>query len=113
MTGEGIGPALTCARLAAVHARRALERGRFTKAALRHYGKDFHRTFDRRNWAAKIVRAGLAYPWAVNHLIRRAAADPTLAQALNDMTSGIISPTILFRPNMALRIAGFTLGRQF
>lgn len=104
VTGEGVGPSLDSGRLAADHARRALEQGTFSAGALAAYGREFHRRFDSFHRAARLVRIGLGYPWIVNRTIRRASHDPIVAQALDGLLNNTLSPAVLLKPAIVLRI---------
>lgn len=104
MTGEGIGPSMICAELAAKHIIRALNTGEFSAAALAPYGVEFHKTFDNIHRSARIIRKFLAYPRFVNRVIGCAAHDEAFTKLLSQVIRGMASPTELLKPGVVWRI---------
>lgn len=104
LTGEGIAPALLCGRLAAEHARRALEAGDVSAAGLAAYGRAFHALFDRHQRTALLLRRLLSRPWLLDRTVRRAGRDPLLARFLFDLLVGAESPEATFRPRILGRL---------
>jgi menaquinone-9 beta-reductase len=104
MTGEGIGPSMLCAELAAGHARRALERGDFSTEQLSAYGRTFHTTFDALYRAARFARRFIGVPAFANRMIKSARRDPEIAGVLSKIIRGVASPLQLMRPGMLRRL---------
>jgi flavin-dependent dehydrogenase len=103
LTGEGIAAALVSGKMAAAHARRALENGDFSARALAPYGRAFHGRFDRLHRSARLARRVLSVPWLLNRAIRRANYDQLYARQLASVILGKDLPAELLKPEMAIR----------
>ncbi|MCP4518687.1 MAG: NAD(P)/FAD-dependent oxidoreductase [Delftia sp.] len=103
-TGEGIAAAMVSGKMAAKHARRALESGEFSAQALAPYGRAFHRRFDKLHRSARLAQRALGVPWLLNRSIRRASHDPVYARQLAAVIIGRDLPAELFKSKMAIRV---------
>ena len=104
LTGEGIGPALECGKMAAAHARRALESGDFSAAGLAGYGHAFHQRFDAVHRSARVLRRLLSYRWIANRIVHCAQRDHDFALLLGYIVIGIASPATALKPSVVARI---------
>jgi flavin-dependent dehydrogenase len=104
LTGEGIAAALESGELAARHARRALESGDCSAAALAAYGRELHRRYGRDHRAARILRRLLSIPWVMNRVVRCAQRDPDFALLIGHIIIGMTSPAAVLRPGPIVRI---------
>jgi geranylgeranyl reductase family protein len=104
MTGEGIGPAMRSAEMAADVATHALARGDLSAAGLAAYARRFHKEFDRPHRAALLARAALTFPAGVDLAIRAASRRPEIAGLLHDILLGITSPEAMLKPGVALKV---------
>ncbi len=104
MTGEGIGPAMVSAKLAAGHAVQALEQGDFSEASLAGYGEDFHAEFDALHRTAKLARRALGYPWLVDRTIGRCSHDAHFASQLAGILAGVVSPRAMLSTGTLMRV---------
>lgn len=104
MSGEGIGPAMISAEMAAEVAAVALQRGDVSAAGLVDYARRFHAEFDGVHRAALLARSFLTYPFAVNMAIRAAGKRPEVAALLRDILLGVASPAEMLKPSAALKI---------
>jgi geranylgeranyl reductase family protein len=104
LTGEGIGPALECGKMAAAHAQRALESGDFSTAGLAVYGRAFHQRFDAVHRSARVLRRLLSYRWIANRVVRCAQRDHDFALLLGHIVIGIASPAAALKPSVIARI---------
>ncbi|PWH17450.1 MAG: hypothetical protein DDG60_02355 [Anaerolineae bacterium] len=101
MSGEGIGPAMRSAQMAAQVAAEALTRGDVSAQGLSAYARHFHAEFDALHKSALLARSLLTYPFAVNLAIRAAARRPQVAALLHDILLGLISPAEMLKPAVA------------
>jgi geranylgeranyl reductase family protein len=92
LSGEGIAYALESGEMAATHARRALESGDFSEAALSPYGRALHRRYGADHQAARFLRIFFKYPWLLNRLVRRMQQDPDFALTFGLVVIGVESP---------------------
>ena len=113
LTGEGIGPALRCGRLAAEHALEALERGDFSARSLAAYGHAFHRLFDRPHRAARRLRALITRPFILDRVIARADADAAYGRMLYEILAGAAEPGVALRPGAILKLLRPAHGRPW
>ncbi len=104
MTGEGIGPSMVSAEMAARVAIEALRRGDCSVAALGQYARIFHQEFDAVHRSALLARSALTYPFAVNLAIRAASRRPEIANMLHDILLGVTSPAAMLKPGVALKV---------
>ena len=104
LTGEGIATALESGELAARHARRALESGDCSTAALAAYGRELHRRYGRDHRAARILRRLLSIPWVTNRVVRRAQRDPDFALLIGYIIIGVTPPPTVLRPASILKM---------
>ncbi|MDX9991397.1 MAG: NAD(P)/FAD-dependent oxidoreductase [Anaerolineales bacterium] len=104
MTGEGIGPAMISAEIAAHHAIQALEKGDVSEPGLAAYGLAFHKQFDSLHKISQLARTALALPWMVDRTVRRCAKDPVFGAAMAGILAGVVSPGEMLKPGMALRL---------
>jgi len=103
MTGEGIGPAMRCGRLAARHAERALDRGDFSGASLSSYEREFRSAHGGFHRAARAGRWFTGSRRLLDRQIRRARKDDKMAAMLGTVIAGEAHPASLFSPSVALR----------
>lgn len=104
MSGEGIGPSMVCAEIAAAHARKALERGDLSATQLASYGKVFQETFGRLHRTARFARKFMEIQPFVNRTMHRARHDAKVAITLSKLIRGVASPLSLMTPGMSLRV---------
>jgi geranylgeranyl reductase family protein len=102
-TGEGISYALRAAELAADAVDAALTRGRrpdpsAEAAALHTYASRRHREFAGRMLTSRVIQSVLLRPALLEGVFRRFEADPSLAQRLIGVTSGILPPSVVLSP---------------
>lgn len=105
MTGEGIGPAMVSAELAARYAIEALERGDLSSSGLAGYGDLFHAEFDGLHRIARLARNALSYPLLVDRTVSRCSHDPFFAKQLAGILAGIVSPRAMLSTGMLVRVA--------
>ena len=103
MTGEGIGPAMASAELAANVAMHALHTGDVSAAGLAEYGRSFHAKFDRVHRVSRLARTALTLPWMVDRTIKRCSHDQDFAAQLAGILAGVVSPAAMLKPGTALR----------
>ncbi len=104
MSGEGIGPSMICAEIAAEHVREALVRGDFSAAQLAAYGRVFRKTFGPIHRAARFARKFMEIRPFVNRTMHRAQHDDRIAITLSKIIRGVASPLSLMTPGMSLRV---------
>ncbi|MCG2785133.1 MAG: NAD(P)/FAD-dependent oxidoreductase [Anaerolineae bacterium] len=104
MTGEGIGPAMVSAELAARYAVEALQKGDVSESGLAGYGLAFHKQFDSLHKISQLARNALTFPWVVDRTVRRCAKDPVFGAAMAGILAGMVSPGEMLKPGMALRL---------
>lgn len=104
MTGEGIGPAMVSAEIAARCAIEALEKGSLSENGLAGYGLAFHKQFDNLHKISQLARNALTFPWMVDRTIQRCAKDPVFGAAMAGILAGIVSPGEMLKPGMILRL---------
>ena len=105
MTGEGVGPAMVSAELAARYAIEALERGDLSSSGLAGYGDLFHAEFDGLHRIARLARNALSYPLLVDRTVSRCSHDPFFAKQLAGILAGIVSPRAMLSTGMLVRVA--------
>lgn len=98
LSGEGIAYALESGEMAATHARRALESGDFSEAALSAYGRALHRRYGADHQVARFLRIFFKHPWLLNRLVRRMQQDPDFALAFGLVVIGVESPRTVLSP---------------
>jgi menaquinone-9 beta-reductase len=99
-TGEGIYAALRGAELLAPRLLNALAMGSSRAAALAPYDRDRHRTFAGKWWLERVIGAAVARPAVLDHVARRLARRPALADLLVGATGDFIPPSRLVRPSV-------------
>jgi len=104
LSGEGIAYALESGGIAATHARRALESGDFSEAALSAYGRALHRRYGADHQAARFLRIFFKYPWLLNRLVRRMQQDPDFALTFGLVVIGFESPRTVLSPRFLSRL---------
>lgn len=104
MTGEGIGPAMQSAEIAARYAIEALQKGDVSANGLAGYGTAFHKQFDHLHKISQLARNALTFPWMVDRTIARCAKDPVFGAAMTGILAGMISPGEMLKPGMMLRL---------
>jgi flavin-dependent dehydrogenase len=104
MTGEGIGPAMVSAELAARYAVEALQKRDVSESGLAGYGLAFHKQFDSLHKISQLARNALTFPWVVDRTVRRCAKDPVFGAAMAGILAGMVSPGEILKPGMALRL---------
>ena len=98
LSGEGIAYALESGEMAATHARRALESGDFSEAALSAYGRALHRRYGADHQVARFLRIFFKHPWLLNRLVRRMQQDPDFALAFGLVVICVESPRTVLSP---------------
>lgn len=104
MSGEGIGPAMRSAVMAADAAISALQTGDLSASGLAGYARQFHDEFDALHKSALLARSLLTYPFAVNMAIRAASKRPEVAALLHDILLGATSPAEMLKPDVAWKV---------
>jgi len=104
MSGEGIGPAMVSAEMAAEVAVGALRRGDVSAQGLAEYARRFHAEFDPLHRSALFARSLLTYPFAVNMAIRAASKRLEVAALLHDILLGVTSPAEMLKPGAAFKV---------
>jgi geranylgeranyl reductase family protein len=104
LSGEGIAYALESGEMAATHARRALESGDFSEAALSAYSRALHRRYGADHQAARFLRIFFKYPWLLNRLVRRMQQDPDFALAFGLVVIGVEPPKTVLSPHFLSRL---------
>jgi geranylgeranyl reductase family protein len=104
MTGEGIGPAMVSAEMAARYAIEALQKGDVSESGLAGYGLAFHKQFDNLHKISQLARNALTFPWMVDRTIQRCAKDPVFGAAMAGILAGIVSPGEMLKPGMVMRL---------
>jgi len=104
MTGEGVGPAMISAEIAARFAIQALQNGDVSEIGLVGYGLAFHKQFDSLHKISQLARNVLTFPWMVDRTIQRCAKDPIFGAAMAGILAGVVSPGEMLKPGMALRL---------
>jgi flavin-dependent dehydrogenase len=104
MTGEGIGPGMISAELAAKTAVSAVSVGNFSAAQLTPYGTAFHAEFDGVHKIAQLARKGLSYPMMVDRTIKRCSHDPVFGRTMAGVLAGVLSPGAMLKPAMIGRL---------
>jgi len=103
LTLEGIGAAMESGRVAAQHARYALEKGRFTTADLSAYARALRRVFGVEYRAARFLRELLRSERVLERIVGRAQRDPGFANLVaglftrSQSTLGTLTPANLLR----------------
>lgn len=103
LTLEGIGAAMESGRVAAQHARYALEKGRFTTADLSAYAWALRRVFGVEYRSARFLRELLRSERVLERIVGRAQRDPGFAALIaglfirNQSTLGTLTPANLLR----------------
>lgn len=103
-TGEGIYAALRGAELAAGRALAALAAGRFARRDLRGYDRDRRRTFGGKWALERAIGLAVATPRLLDHVARRLARHPPLADLLVGATGDFVPPRRVLNPAFALRL---------
>jgi flavin-dependent dehydrogenase len=104
LSGEGIAYALESGEMAAAHARRALESGDFSEAALSAYGRALHRRYGADHRAARFLRIFFKHPWLLNRLVRRMQQDADFALSFGLVVIGVESPRTVLSPRFLSRL---------
>lgn len=104
LSGEGIAYALESGEMAATHARRALESGDFSEAALSSYGRALHQRYGADHKAARFLRIFFKYPWLLNRLVRQMQQDPDFALTFGLVIIGVESPRTVLSPRFLFRL---------
>jgi flavin-dependent dehydrogenase len=104
LSGEGIAYALESGEMAATHAKRALESGDFSKAALSAYGRALHRRYGADHQAARFLRIFFKHPWLLNRLVRRMQQDSDFALTFGLVVIGVESPRTVLSPLFLCRL---------
>jgi flavin-dependent dehydrogenase len=104
LSGEGIAYGLESGEMAATHARRALESGDFSEAALSAYGRALHRRYGADHQAARFLQIFFKYPWLLNRLVRRMQQDPDFALSFGLVVIGVESPRTVLSPRFLSRL---------
>jgi menaquinone-9 beta-reductase len=104
MTGEGIGPGMMSAEMAAKTAVSAAARGDFSAASLAGYGDLFHAEFDGVHKISRLARQALRYPVMVDRTVKRCSHDPVFAQTMAGILAGVVSPGAMLKPGMVVRL---------
>ena len=97
-TGEGIYAALRGAELAAGHIAAALATGRFRRKALAAYDRDRLRTFAGKWIVERLIGLATGRPALLDHVARRLARRPDLADVLVGVTGDIVPAGRVLRP---------------
>lgn len=98
-TGEGIYAALRGAELAAGQVAQALESGRWRAADLAPYDAARRRAFGGKWLVERLVSWTVAHPAVFEHVVRRLAARPHLADLLVGVTGDFVPPSRVLRPS--------------
>lgn len=104
MTGEGIGPAMLSAEIAAQTAIAALQKGDLSETGLAPYGQAFHKHFDGLHKISQLARTALTLPWMVDRTIQTCAKDQVFGAAMAGILAGIVSPGEMLKPGMVLKL---------
>jgi menaquinone-9 beta-reductase len=104
MTGEGIGPSMLSAEMAATALVAALKTGDVSAQGLESYSKSFHAAFDNLHRNALLARTALTYPVMVNKAMHASSKYPEVAAMLHDILLGVASPAAMMRPGAALKV---------
>ena len=104
LSGEGIAYALESGEMAATHARRALESGDFSEAALSAYGRALDRRYGADHQAARFLRILFKHPWLLNRLVKRMQQDPDFALIFGLVVIGVESPRTILSPRFLSRL---------
>ncbi len=104
LSGEGIAYALESGEMAATHARRALESGDFSEAALSTYGRALRRRYGADHQVARFLRIFFKHPWLLNRLVRRMQQDPDFALTFGLVVIGVESPRTVLSPRFLSRL---------
>lgn len=99
-TGEGIYAALRGAELLAPHACRALEQGALRAADLAPYDRDRRRAFAGKWWLERAIGAVVDHPALLDHVARRLAHRPAVADLLVGATGDFVPAHRVFRPSV-------------
>jgi geranylgeranyl reductase family protein len=105
MTGEGIGPAMLSAELAAAYAAHALVRGDVSMRTLAMYGNAFHGEFDALHRISLMARRALSVPLLVDRTVKRCSHDEIFARSLAGILAGVVSPRAMLHTGMLMRVA--------
>jgi geranylgeranyl reductase family protein len=104
MTGEGIGPAMQSAEIAARYAIEALQKGDVSASGLAAYGEAFHKHFDGLHKISQLARNALTFPWMVDRTIQACAKYPEFGAAMAGILAGIVSPGEMLKPGMVWKL---------
>jgi geranylgeranyl reductase family protein len=103
-TGEGIYAALRGAELAAEQVARGLEADRLGAADLAPYDKARRREFAGKWLVERVVSWMVAHPASLNHVARRFADKPGLADLLVGVTGDFVPPAQVLKPSYVWRL---------
>lgn len=103
LTGEGIDFALESGELAADFAAQALQRGDFSRRALRAYDRALRRKFQSLFVAATWLRRLYINPPALRLLMDRAARQPELADLVGGVVTATADPRLGLNPAIILK----------
>jgi flavin-dependent dehydrogenase len=103
-TGEGVYAALRGAELAAARVGAALEHGRLTRRALTGYDRDRRRTFGGKWLLERAIGLAVRTPRLLDHVARRLARQPRLADLLVGATGDFVPARRILRPAVAARL---------
>jgi flavin-dependent dehydrogenase len=103
-TGEGIFAALRGAELAAARIESAFAAGRFDGAHLRAYDQDRRRAFGGKWRLERLIGLAVRTPMLLNHVARRLAVRPLLADLLVGATGDFVPPAHVLTPAVAARL---------
>lgn len=98
LNGEGIGTAMLSGELAARHGLAALEAGDLSTGALRPYAVDLQQQIGRRHAVFRLLQRIIAWPPALNRVVRRARHDRHFAQTLFEVIIELRHPADLLKP---------------
>src|SRR5205085_2967491 len=103
-TGEGIYRALAGGELASAVIDEALAAGDVSARALSRFDRQCRAAFDGKYLVERIVQAIVARPRLLNHVARRLARRPDLADTLVGVTGDFLPPRAVLRPGYLARL---------
>ena len=103
-TGEGIYRALAGAELASAVVDEALATGDVSARSLARFDRRCRAAFNGKYLVERIIQEIVSRPWLLNHVARRLARTPALADTMVGVTGDYLPPSSVLRPGYLARL---------
>lgn len=103
-TGEGIGNAMTSARIAVGFATKAVENGAFAANSLKAYDKMIYDLYWSELMLSRRLQSLLHYPWLFNMIVNKATRNPGIRDSISLMYEDVALRQQLKKPGFYLKL---------